>query len=336
MKKYTSFLPRFIHLAESAIKHEAPLFAVEYATHTYLYVACNANELSLEILWDKPLIDCLPWQPLRLHGIAAHQFWQVLELTGYQKLDYQAAQMPENDLPLNRLTAAAHFRKRHGLGERGRWAMLTDTDLTDIQQLLATYPADSQLFSLMLTEIDLPELGKLAHQLAQWQNDDLEAEVATATQWMQQEQTAFLPYPIALAALGRFTWFDGISVKQLNSLHIRPRRWRAIMAWLPVNPTEPIPIQIRFHDARLPEASSATGHELDATKDFCQAYGYAALTCRAESREWITANGQRQTDESGATAWVIDAWQLPLFSITGTQPPESAYDSLSVILHYLL
>ena len=314
-----SFIPQLISLLETATKHEATLFAVEHATYNYLYVARNPNELALEILWDKTIAAALPWQPLRLRGVAAYQFWQVLDLAAHVRLDYGAALMPTHDLPLVRLMAAIHFRRQHGLGERGRWATLTGTDLEEVQDLIAAYPPDAQIFSSLLTEISLPELGKLTRQLAQWQNDDLEAEVATAAQWVQQEQTTFLPSPAALAALGRFTWHDGVTVERLSNFHVRPRQWRAILAWLPVNPTGPIPLQLDFYDARRPESPLAAGRDLKAaTEDFCQAYGYAVLTCRAELREWFTSNGRPQTDEAGATTWIVDAWHLAAFSQVGT------------------
>jgi hypothetical protein len=266
----------------------------------------------------------LPWQPLRLLGIAAQQFWQVLELAGHLRLDYGAESMPEDDLSLTRLTAAARFRRQRGLGERGRWATLTGVDLEKVQDLLAAYPPDSQIFSSLLTEIDLSELGTLAGQLAQWQNDGLEAELAAATQWVQQEQATFLPPSAALSALGCFTWHDGVTVEQLDNTHIRPRQWQAVLVWLPVNPDEPISLQLQFYDARQPQYALTAGHAQATTEAFCQAFGYATLACHAGNREWLTAAGRQQMDESGNSLWVIEAWQLAVLSPTSIQCPEYA------------
>ena len=320
----SSFISHFIHLLNTATRYEVTLFAVEHTTYTYLYASRSLDELSLDVLWDESLAPALPWQPLRLLGIAAQQFWQVLELAGHLRLDYGAASMPEADLSLTRLTAAARFRKQRGLGERGRWATLTGVDLEAVQDLLAAYPSDSQIFSSLLTEIDLSELGTLACQLAQWQNDSLEAELAAATQWVQQEQATFLPSAVALSALGCFTWRDGVMVEQLDSTHVRPRQWQAVLVWLPVNPEEPISLQLQFYDARQPQHALAAGHTQATTEAFCQAFGYATLACRAENRAWLTATGRQQMDESGKSLWVIEAWQLAALSLTSIQYTEYA------------
>jgi hypothetical protein len=307
---HSTLRTQLIHLLETATKHEYKLHAVEYSTHTYLYVSKSLNELALEVMWDDLLASALPWQPLRLYGVAAHQFWQVLQSVGHERFNYGVNLTPVNMQDCDRLTAAGRFRQQRGLAVHGRWAAVAGYKLQEIQRKLIQHPSGSHIFSPSLTGISLPELGELGCQLAWWQNDGLEAELFTATQWIQQEDAKFLTPSAARAALGGFTWRDGITVEQLCDAHVRPRQLKAVLALLSTNPTEPVLLQVVFHDARLPDTSATPARRQADTEAFCQAFGYETLVCRAEYRAWFTNNGQQLPDKSKATGWLVNAWQL--------------------------
>lgn len=320
---HSSLLTQLIHLLETATKHEYKLHAVEHSTHTYLYVSESPNELALEVMWDDLLATALPSQPLRLYGVAAHQFWQMLQSAGCERLNYGTNLTSADMQSCDRLMAAACFRQQRGLGVHGRWAAVSGYKLQEIQRELINYASGYQAFSPSLMEISLPELGVQGCQLAWWQNDGLEAELVTATQWIQQEKAKSLAPSAARAALGGFTWQDGIRVGQLCDAHVRPRQLKAVLALLSTNSTEPIPLQVVFYDARLPNTSATATRRKADTEAFCQAFGYETLVCRAEYHAWFTTNGQQLPNKSKANGWLVDAWQLSTAQPVSAEPLQT-------------